>query len=66
MNKNITLSEKNVSSFRRMIGWLSLTLSSLTLIAIAAGFIPIFQQSSNAWKMLLGLFEIKWNIPNFL
>ena len=58
MNKNITLSEKNVSSFRRMIGWLSLTLSSLTLIAIAAGFIPIFQQSSNAWKMLLGIFEI--------
>lgn len=58
MNKNINLSEKDASIFRKTIGWGSLFFVSAMILALALGFIPIFQQSSNLWKMFLGILEI--------
>ena len=58
MNKNINLSEKGASSLKKAIGWGSLSFISAMILALALGFIPIFQQSSNIWKMFLGVLEI--------
>ena len=58
MSKNINLSEKNVSTFRKTIGWVSLSFIFAMLVALVLGFIPAFQQSASAWKMIFGALEI--------